>query len=94
MLVEITNVEVSALNIILEANAIENVIMADDLFEDVEIPKVVFSFDRKAKNGCEMRYLWTICANQRRCESATSFGGKLEKLKGAILQINETFRIG
>lgn len=94
MLVEITKVDVGALNIEIEGNAIENVIMADDLFEDIEVPKVIFAFDRKAKNGAEMRYLWTICQNQRRCQSEKTFGAKLEKLCGAVLQLNESFRIG
>ena len=92
-MVEITNIEIGTEKITIEALAIENILLADDLFEDVEVPTVKYEFDRKAKNGAEMKYLWKVCQGQRKCQSAKSMGEKLEKLCGVITQISESFKV-
>lgn len=89
MLVEIINVNVGSEKIVLEANAIEEIIMAEDLFEDVEVPVVRYSFDRKARNYAEMKYLRKIVNSQKKCQSEKSMGAKLV---GVIIQIFESFR--
>ena len=91
MTVEITNVTIDEDMITIEALAIEDILMADDLFEDVEVPTVKYQFERK-KNG-QMRYLWKVCQGQARCRSAKSMGEKLELLQGVITQLSESFRI-
>ena len=93
-MVEITSVEVGAEKITIEALAIEDILLADDLFEDVEVPKVKYEFDRKGKNGAAspgMKYLWKVCESQRKCKSESSMGAKLEKLIGVITQLSEHF---
>ncbi len=91
-MVEITSIEVGQDKIYIEALAIEDIIMADDLFEDVEVPTVKYEFDRKAKNGAEMKYLWKVCQGQKKCQSAKSMGAKLEKLCGVITQLSDSFK--
>ena len=93
MLVEITNVEIGTEVITIEALAIEEILLADDLYEDAEVPTVKYEFSRKANNGAEMKYLWKVCQGQKRCHSAKSMGGKLEKLTGVITQLSESFRV-
>ena len=93
-MVEITSVEVGAEKITIEALAIEDILLAEDLFEDVEVPTVKYEFDRKGKNGAAspgMKYLWKVCESQRKCKSAISMGEKLERLIGVITQLSEAF---
>ena len=92
-MVEITNIEIGTEKITIEALAIEDILLADDLFEDVEVPTVKYEFDRKAKNGAEMKYLWKVCQGQRKCQSAKSMGEKLEKLCGVITQLSESVKV-
>ena len=91
-MVEITSIEIGAEKITIEALAIEDILMADDLFAEVEVPTVKYQFDRKARNGAEMRYLWKICEGQKKCQSAKSMGEKLENLCGVITTLSESFR--
>ena len=91
-MVEITSVEIGTEKITIEALVIEDILMADDLFEDVEVPTVHYEFDRKAKNGAEMRYLWKVVQGQKKCQSAKSMGEKLEKLCGVITTLSESFK--
>ena len=93
-MVEITSVEIGAEKIQIEALAIENILLAEDLFEDVEVPKVKYEFDRKGKDGAAspgMKYLWKVCESQRKCQAVSSMGEKLEKLIGVITQLSEAF---
>ncbi len=91
-MVEINSIEIGKEKITIEALAIEEILMADDLFEDVEVPTVKYEFDRKAKNGAEMRYLWKVCQGQKKTHSAKSMGEKLEKLCGVITTISDAFK--
>jgi len=93
MMIEITGVEVGAEAIEVTGLAIEEILGAEDLYEDVEVPEVTYSFSRKAKNGAELKYLWKICQSQKRCQSAKSLGAKAEKLVGTITTISEAFRV-
>lgn len=93
MTVEILGVEISEEKIRIEASAIETIFMADDLFEDVEIPTIYYEFDRKAKNGAEMRYLFKVCQGQKRCASAKSMGEKLNSLVGVVTHLSDSFRV-
>ena len=92
MIVEIRGVEISAEKITIEAVNLETILMAEDLFEDVDESPVIFEFDRTARNGAEMKYLYTIVQGQRRCQAKKSMGAKLEALVGVITQISESFR--
>lgn len=95
-MVEITSVEIGAEKITIEALAVEDILMADDLFEDVEVPTLKYEFNRKAKNGAMspgMKYLWKVCEGQKKCQSAKNFGEKLEKLCGVITQLSEAFKV-
>lgn len=93
MIVEITGVVVTEEKITIEALKIEDIIMAEDLYEDVEVPTVKYQFDRHARNGAEMKYLWKVCESQKKCQSEKSMGAKLDKLCGVITQLSEAFRV-
>lgn len=90
MTVEITNVAIEKENITITGLAIEDVLMAEDLFEEFEVPEVQYQFDRNQQSN--MKYLWKICQSQSRCKKEKSLGAKLEKLEGVITNISESFR--
>lgn len=92
-MVEITSISIGTEKITIEALAIENILMADNLFEDVEVPTVKYEFSRTAKGGAEMRYLWKVVQGQKKCQSAKSMGEKLEKLAGVITTLSESFKV-
>ena len=92
MMVEITEVVISEDKISITATNLDSLLMADDLFEDTEAEPVKFEFDRHAKNGAEMKYLYRVCQSQKKCQSVKSMGEKLEKLCGVITTLSETFR--
>ncbi len=93
MTVEITGVEIGAEKIIIEAVNLETILMAEDLFEDMEATPIIFEFDRTARNGAEMKYLYRVVQGQRKCKAKKSMGAKLEALVGVITQISESFKI-
>ena len=90
MTIEITNVTIEKEAIIITGLAIEDILMAEDLFEEYEVPEVSYEFDRTSQS--EMKYLWKICQSQRRCQKERSMGAKLEKLEGVITNLSESFR--
>lgn len=90
-MVEITEINISDDKIEIIATNLEDLLMAEDLFEDVEPEELHYSFDRHARNGAEMKYLYKVVSSQKRCASARSMGSKLEKLAGAILTISDNF---
>ena len=92
MIVEIRGVEISAEKVTIEAINLETILMAEDLYEDMDESPVIFEFDRTARNGAEMRYLYKVVQGQRRCQAKKSMGAKLEALVGVITQISESFR--
>lgn len=91
MTVEITNVTIEKESILITGLAIEDILMAEDLFEEFEVPEVTYEFDRTSQSN--MRYLWKICQSQNRCKKEKSMGAKLEKLEGVIINLSESFRI-
>ena len=91
MTVEINNVEITKESIIITGLAIEDILLADDLFEEFEIPEVCYKFERASQ--ANMKYLWKICQSQRRCQKEKSMGAKLEKLEGVITNVSESFRV-
>lgn len=91
MTVEITKVTIEQETITIDALAIEDILMAEDPFEDVEVPQVRYAFDRSAQS--HMKYLFKVCQSQKRCQREKCMGGKLEKLEGVITNLSETFRV-
>lgn len=92
MTVEITGVTITEEKVTIEAINLETILLAEDLFAEItEEPTVTFEFDRKERNGAEMKYLWRVVQGQRKTQSAKSFGEKLEKLCGAITQLSASF---
>ena len=92
MTVEITGVEIGAEKITIEAINLETILMAEDLFEDMDESPVIFEFDRTARNGAEMKYLYRVVQGQRKCQAKKSMGAKLEALVGVITQLSESFK--
>ena len=93
MTVEITGVEIAADKVTIEAINLESVLYAEDLFEDFDATPVTFEFDRKARNGAAMKYLYKVAKGQRKCQNAKSMGEMLEKLCGVITTLSESFRV-
>ena len=92
MTVEITGIEITEETIKIEAINLETILYAEDLFEDAEEEPVTFQFDRHARHGAEMKYLYKVCQSQEKCANAKSMGEKLEKLVGTILNMSESFK--
>lgn len=93
MMVEITEVTITEEKISIVATNLENLLLAEDLFQDIEEETVQYEFDRHARNGAAMKYLYKVCQSQSRCKSAKSMGEKLEKLCGAITTLSDSFRV-
>ena len=93
MTVEIQKIEIGAEKITIEAINLESVLYAEDLFEDFDCTPVTFEFDRKARNGAAMKYLYKVAKGQRKCQNAKSMGEMLEKLCGVITQLSENFKV-
>ena len=91
-MVEITEVKITEDKISILATDLESILTAEDLFKDIDEEPVKFEFDRHAKGGAEMRYLYRVCQGQRKCQSAKSMGEKLERLCGVITTLSESFR--
>lgn len=93
VLVEITKVEISAEKVIIEGNNLESVIYGEDLFEDFDCTPVTFEFDRKARNGAALKYLYKVCRSQKKNKDAKSMGEMLKNLCGVITQLSENFKV-
>ena len=93
MMVEIMEVKVTEDKISITATNLESILLADDLYEDIDEAPVQFEFDRHAKGGAAMKYLYKVCQGQRKCRSAKSMGEKLEKLSGVITTLSESFKV-
>lgn len=92
MMIEITKTEILEDSIKITGLAIEDVLMADDLYEEYdEVPEVSYEFDRSST--AHMKYLWKICQSQKRCQREKSMGLKLDKLVSVITNVSESFRI-
>jgi len=91
MITEITNVEITETEIILEGTNLETIFTADNLYEEIEEEIVRFVFDRQEHGGANLKYLWKVCASQRKCRNAKSMGEKLEKLVGCVISLSENF---
>ena len=93
MLVEITGITISEDTINITANNLESILLAEDLYQDIVEEPVQYTFDRHAKGGAHMKYLYRVVNSQARCRSAKSFGEKLEKLTGVITTLSDGFRV-
>lgn len=87
-LVEITGTKITAEYVELTASAIEEVLMAEDLFETYEVPQVRFSFDRKERK--EMLYLFKLVTNKS--NQNKSLGERIEALEGKTISISPNFQ--
>lgn len=93
MTVEIKSVAIGKEEITIEGLAIEQLLLAEDLYEDVEVPEVTYEFSHTAHNGAAMKYLYKLVQGQKRCATESSFGARLDKLVGAIVWLPESFRV-
>ena len=89
MIVEITSVEVNKDQVIVEGTNLETIFTAEDLFEDIPEDKVRFIFSRQEHHGSAIKYLYKVCASQRKCQDAKSMGEKIEALVG--ISLSESF---
>ncbi len=86
-LVEIIDVNIASDYVELTASAIEEALMAEDLFETYEIPQIRFSFDRHNKS--EMLYLYKLATTKS--NTKLSLGERIEKLLGKTISISPNF---
>ena len=94
MTVEIRSFEIEKEKVTLEAVDIDALILAEDLFADIGEEKLIkYQFDRKINNGAQMKYLYKICASNKKAARANSFGAKLQTLLGQMVYIPESFRV-
>ena len=86
-LVEIIEVNITEEHVELTAAAIEEALMAEDLYETFEIPQIRFSFDRHKRN--EMLYLFKLVSTKS--NTKLSFGERIEALVGKTIGISANF---
>lgn len=91
MLVEITEVTIAKDKISIRATNLDNVLMADDLYAEIDPEPVQFEFDRHARRGAEMKYIYKVCQSNHGCRSQKTMGDKIEKLTGVITNLSESF---
>ena len=91
MITEITKVEISKEQVVLEGVNLETIFTSEDLYEDLPEEPVRFVFDRHEHHGAAIRYLYKVVSSQKKCKDARSFGEKIEALVGCILSISESF---
>ena len=90
MIIEITAVEVTKEQVIVEGTNLETVFTAEDLFEDIPEERVRFVFSRLGR-ASGIKYLYRVCQGQRKCQQAKSMGDKIESLVGCIVSLSESF---
>lgn len=67
-------------------------IFLKDLYEAIdEMPEVTYEFHLDMPGN--RNYLFKLVSSVKQCKEARSMGEKIEKLTGAILYINDAFRI-
>ena len=91
MITEIKSVEINETEVILEGINLETIFTSENLYEELEEENVRFVFDRHEHGGSNLKYLWKVCASQKKCQNAKSMGEKLEKLVGCIISLSENF---
>ena len=91
MITEITKVEISQEQVVLEGVNLETIFTAEDLYEDLPEESVRFIFDRQENHGAAIKYLYKVCQGQARCKNAKSMGEKIEALVGCIISLSESF---
>lgn len=73
----------------IQANNIEALILADDLFETAEADEVTFIFDKS--NVGHRKYLLKILQSNRATKGKGSIGAMLQALPGSIISLSEAF---
>ncbi len=91
MITEITKVEISREQVVLEGINLETIFTSEDLYEDMPEEPVRFVFDRQENHGSALRYLYRICQGRKECQGAKSLGAKIDSLVGCIISLSESF---
>ena len=95
MLVSVNNVTIPTTKdeqmILIHANDIESIIMADDLFETAEAEEVVFQFDKTSAS--HRKYLYKLMKSNRTTKDKESLGAMLQALPGQIISIATSFLV-
>lgn len=87
--IEVSGVEVNKDYIIIEALDTEKLLMAEDLYEDVEVPSVAYRFERKSSG--HMKYLLRVLKNNKQSKDCKCIGEMLDKLIGQFVMLNSSF---
>ncbi len=86
--VEITGTEINEKSIVLTAVNIEQVLTAEDLFEEFELEECEFVFPR---DGGALKYLYKVLRNNKKSRAGKSFGEMVQRLNGEIISLSESF---
>ncbi len=95
MILEVTSVTIDDSAVQIEGNSLENILVNDDLFEDMEAEPVRFVFPRAREDGGipAMKYLYRVVTSTKKCQGEKSFGEMIEKLATGhcIISLSENF---
>lgn len=95
MIIEVTGISISESEVQVEGNSLENILISDNLFEEMEEVPVKFVFPRAHEEGgiAAMKYLWRVVSSQKACKEEKSFGAMIEKLASGhcIISLSENF---
>ena len=80
MITEIKSVEITASQIILEGTNLETIFTAEDLYEELEEETMRFVFDRHENAGANLKYLWKVCASQKKMPVRKKHGRKAREV--------------
>ena len=87
--IEVSGVEVNKDYIIIEALETEKLLLAEDLYEDIEVPTVTYKFERKSSG--HMKYLLRVLRSNKQAKDCKCMGEMLNKLIGQFIMLNSSF---
>ena len=95
MILEVEKTIITDTEITIEGNSLENILVTDNLYEDMEADPVSFVFPRAHEDGGipAMKYLYRVVTSQKKCQGEKSFGEMIEKLASGhcIISLSENF---
>ncbi len=95
MIIEVVSVKIDDSSIEIFGNSLENILVSDNLFEEMEAEPVRFVFPRAHEDGGipAMKYLYRVVTSQKKCQDEKSFGEMIEKLASGhcIISLSENF---
>lgn len=92
MMIEITQVKIQKDKVIITGTDIEQLLLADDLFETFEPRTIQYEFRKNVNDDRGIKYLYKVASSQPKCKKAKSIGDMFTLLIGLTLNLNDDFR--